>query len=68
MTFQYLFGEADTYIQAALLLAGLVFAVLGTVSSDAEKGRKKLGISLIIVIVFLMFMWFEIFAYGIGQG
>ena len=68
MTFQYIFGEADTYIQAALLLAGLIFAVMGTFSSDAAKGKKKLGISLILVIVFLMFMWFEIFAYGIGQG
>lgn len=68
MTFQYIFGEADTYIQAALLLAGLIFAVMGTVSSDAAKGKKKLGISLILVIVFLMFIWFEIFAYGIGQG
>ena len=68
MTFQYLFGEVDTYIQAALLLASLIFAVMGTVSSDAAKGNKKLGISLILVIVFLMFMWFEIFAYGVGQG
>ena len=68
MTFQYVFGEADTYIQAALLLASLVFAVLGTASSDAAKGKKKLGISLILVIVFLMFMWFEIFAYNVGQG
>ena len=68
MTFQYLFGEVDTYIQAALLLASLIFAVMGTVSSDAAKGKKKLGISLILVIVFLMFMWFEIFAYGVGQG
>ena len=68
MTFQYLFGEADWYIQAALLLASLIFAVMGTVSSDAIRGKKKLGISLILVIAFLMFMWFEIFAYGIGQG
>ena len=68
MTFQYLFGGADTYIQAALLLASLIFAITGTASSDAAKGKKKLGISLILVIVFLMFMWFEIFAYGIGQG
>lgn len=68
MTFQYLFGGADTYIQAALLLASLIFAVMGTVSSDAVKGKKILGIALILVIVFLMFMWFEIFAYGIGQG
>lgn len=68
MTFQYLFGEADTFIQAALLLVSLIFAIMGTVSSDALKGKKKLGISLIIVIVFLMFMCFEIFAYGIGQG
>jgi hypothetical protein len=68
MTFQYLFGEADTIIQAVLLLASLIFAVMGTVSSDAIKGKKKLGISLILVIAFLMFMWFEIFAYGIGQG
>lgn len=66
MTFRYLFGEADTYIQAALLLASLIFAILGTFSSDAAKGKKKMGISLILVIVFLMFMWFEIFAYGIG--
>ena len=68
MTFQYLFGEADTYIQAILLLASLIFAIMGTVSSDVAKGKKKLGISLILVIVFLMFMWLEIFAYGIGQG
>ena len=68
MTFQYLFGEADWYIQTALLVASLIFAVMGTVSSDAIKGKKKLGISLILVIAFLMFMWFEIFAYGIGQG
>jgi len=68
MTFQYLFGEADTYIQATLLLASLIFAIMGTVSSDVAKGKKKLGISLILVIVFLMFMWLEIFAYGIGQG
>ena len=68
MTFQYLFGGADTYIQAALLLAGLVFAVMGTVTPDVAKGKRRLGISLIIVIVFLMFMWFEVFAYGIGQG
>jgi len=68
MTFQYVFGEADTIIQAVLLLASLIFAVMGTVSSDAIKGKKKLGISLILVIAFLMFMWFEIFAYGIGQG
>lgn len=68
MTFQYLFGEADTYIQAVLLLASLIFAVMGTASSDAVKGKKKLGISLILVIVFLIFMWLEIFAYGIGQG
>ena len=68
MMFQNIFGEADTYIQAALLLLSLIFAVMGTFSSDAAKGKKKLGISLILVIVFLMFMWFEIFAYGIGQG
>ena len=68
MTFQYIFGEADTYIQAVILLISLVFAIMGTVSSDAVKGKKKLGISLIFVIIFLMFMWFEIFAYGIGQG
>lgn len=68
MTFQYLFGEADTYIQAAILLVSLVFAIMGTASSDAVKGKRKLGISLIFVIVFLMFMWLEIFAYGIGQG
>ena len=68
MTFQYLFDEADTYIQAVLLLASLIFAVMGTASSDAVKGKKKLGISLILVIVFLIFMWLEIFAYGIGQG
>jgi hypothetical protein len=68
MTFQYLFGEADTFIQAALLLASLIFAIMGTASSDALKGKNKLGISLILVIVFLMFMFFEIFAYGIGQG
>lgn len=68
MTFQYVFGEADTYIQAALLLASLIFAIMGTFSSDAAKGKKNLGISWILVIVFLMFMWFEIFAYGIGQG
>jgi hypothetical protein len=68
MTFQYIFGEADTFIQAALLLASLIFAIMGTASSDALKGKKKLGISLILVIVFLMFMCFEIFAYGIGQG
>ena len=68
MTFQYVFGEADTYIQAALLLSSLIFAIMGTFSSDAAKGKKKLGISLILVIVFLMFIWFEIFAYGIGQG
>lgn len=68
MTFQYVFGEADTYIQAALLLASLIFAIMGTASSDAAKSKKKLGISLILVIVFLMFMWFEIFAYCIGQG
>jgi hypothetical protein len=68
MMFQNVFGEADTYIQAALLLASLIFAIMGTASSDAAKGKKKLGISLILVIVFLMFMWFEIFAYGIGQG
>lgn len=68
MTFQYVFGEADTYIQAALLLSSLIFAITGTASSDAAKGKKKLGISLILVIVFLMFIWFEIFAYGIGQG
>ena len=68
MTFQYVFGEADTIIQAVLLLVSLIFAVMGTVSSDAIKGKKKLGISLILVIAFLMFMWFEIFAYGIGQG
>ena len=68
MMFQNVFGEADTYIQAALLLASLIFAIMGTVSSDVAKGKKKLGISLILVIVFLMFMWLEIFAYGIGQG
>jgi len=68
MTFQYLFGEADTFIQAALLLVSLIFAIMGTASTDALKGKKKLGISLIMVIVYLMFMWFEIFAYGIGQG
>ena len=68
MTFQYVFGEADTYIQAALLLVSLIFAIIGTVSSDAVKGKKNLGIALILVIIFLMFMWLEIFAYGIGQG
>jgi len=68
MTFQYIFGAADTYIQIALLLVSLIFAILGIVSSDVAKGKKKLGISLLFVIIFLMFMWFEIFAYGIGQG
>lgn len=68
MTFQYIFGAADTYIQIAMLLVSLVFAIMGTVSSDVAKGKKKLGISLFFVIIFLMFMWFEIFAYGIGQG
>ena len=68
MTFQYLFGEADWYIQITLLLLSLVFAVMGIFSSDVSKGKKNLGISLLFVISFLMFMWFEIFAYGIGQG
>ena len=68
MTFQYIFGAADTYIQIALLLVSLVFAILGIASSDVAKCKKKLGISLLFVIIFLMFMWFEIFAYGIGQG
>ena len=68
MTFQYIFGAADTYIQIALLLVSLLFAILGIASSDVAKGKKKLGISLLFVIIFLMFMWFEIFAYGIGQG
>ena len=68
MTFQYIFGQADWYIQIALLLVSLVFAVMGIFSSDAGKGKKKLGISLLFVILYLMFMWFEIFAYGIGQG
>ena len=68
MTFQYLFGEADTYIQAALLLLSLIFAVMGTVGSDAAKGQKKLGISLRLVIGFVMVMWLEIFANRIGQG
>lgn len=68
MTFQYIFGAADTYIQIALLLVSLVFAILGIASSDVAKGKNKLGISLLFVIIFLMFMWFEIFAYGIGQG
>lgn len=45
-----------------------VCAIMGTVSSDAVKGKKRLGISLILVIVFLMFIWLEIFAYGIGIG
>ena len=44
MTFQYVFGEADTIIQAVLLLASLIFAIMGTASSDALKGKKKLGI------------------------
>jgi hypothetical protein len=68
MTFQYIFGAVDTYIQIALLLVSLVFAILGIASSDVAKGKNKLGISLLFVIIFLMFMWFEIFAYGIGQG
>lgn len=68
MTFQYLFGEADWYIQIALLLVSLVFAIIGIVTPDAVKGKRRLGISLLFVILFLMFMWFEIFAYGIGQG
>ena len=68
MTFQYIFGQADMYIQIALLLVSLIFAVMGIAASDANKGRKKLGISLLFVILFLMFMWFEIFEYGIGQG
>ena len=68
MTFQYIFGSADTYIQIALLLVSLVFVILGIASSNVAKGKKRLGISLLFVILFLMFMWFEIFAYGIGQG
>ena len=68
MTFQYLFGETDTYIQAGLLLISLILAILGTFTSDTVRGKKQLGISLIFVIIFLMFMLFEIFAYGIGQG
>ena len=68
MTFQYIFGAADTYIQIALLLVSLVFAILGIASSDVAKGKKWQGISLLFVIIFLLFMWFEIFAYGIGQG
>ena len=68
MSFQYIFGQADTYIQIVLLLVSLVFAIMGIFSLDSAKGIKKLGISLLFVIIFLMFMWFEIFAYGIGQG
>ena len=68
MTFQYLFGDADTYIQFGLLLISLVFAILGIATKDASKGKNKLGISLLFVILFLMFMFFEIFAYGIGLG
>ena len=68
MTFQYLFGETDTYIQAGLLLISLIFAILGTFTSDTARGKKQLGISLIFVIIFLMFMLLEVFAYGIGQG
>ena len=51
MTFQYIFGAADTYIQIALLLVSLVFAILGIASSDVAKGKNKLGISLLFVII-----------------
>ena len=68
MTFQYILGEPDTYIQFVLLIASLVFAIMGIISSDAVKGKKKLGISLLFVILYLMLMQFEVFAYGIGQG
>ena len=68
MTFQYIFGETDTYIQIGLLFFSLLFAVLGLVTRDAKSGKNKLGISLLFVIIFLLFMWFEIFAYGVGLG
>ena len=42
MTFQYIFGAVDTYIQIALLLVSLVFAILGIASSDVAKGKVKL--------------------------
>ncbi|MBO4910618.1 MAG: hypothetical protein J5476_15200 [Lachnospiraceae bacterium] len=68
MTFQYIFGETDTYIQIGLLFFSLLFAVLGLATRDAKSGKNKLGISLLFVIIFLLFMWFEIFAYGVGLG
>ena len=68
MTFQYILGETDTYIQIGLLFFSLLFAVLGIFTRDAKSGKNKLGISLLFVIFFLMFMWFEIFAYGVGLG
>lgn len=68
MTFQYILGEADTYIQFVLLIASLVFAIMGILTSDAAKGKKKLGISLLFAVLYLMLMQVEIFAYGIGQG
>lgn len=68
MTFHYILGEPDTYIQFVLLIASLVFALMGIFTSDSAKGKKKLGISLLFIVLYLMFMQFEIFAYGIGQG
>ena len=68
MTFQYIFGETDTYIQIGLLFFSLLFAILGLATRDAKSGKNKLGISLLFVIIFLLFMWFEIFAYGVGLG
>ncbi len=68
MSFSYVFGNVDHLIQLGLLLASLVLLIVSFVLSDFKKKDRFRGLSLLFVILYLMFMQFEIFAYCIGSN
>jgi len=68
MSFMYIFGKTDHLIQIVLLLGSLIFLTVSFVSSDSGKKGRFRGLSLLLVILYLLFMQFEIIAYCIGSN
>ncbi|MBO4636919.1 MAG: hypothetical protein J5685_07210 [Clostridiales bacterium] len=68
MSFNYVFGNIDHIIQLALLGISLILAIAGVISSNPSRSKKLLGFAVITVIVYLMFMQFELVSYNIGQS
>ncbi len=67
MSFDYVFGNIDHIIQLGLLGISLILAIAGIVSSNQSRSKKLLGLALITVIIYLLFMQFEVLSFNIGN-